>query len=222
MVHLGTQLTKRLAFRSMRAMDGPVPAVPAGWKPVRFYTSSALSGLGYGARPLHRRAAPDPRQHQVVTSARREGCTGRCGASATTAAVRCGASAATVRAGATVRRGGRARTATAPPHATFASRGGDHLMLHGVRRCTPMQRPHAVPRPMGDGARIACFPSPLPRDSGGEVCASFDAWPDNRTSLSRDPYLGAGEATPTACPRTPKCGADWPQGTSPIRRKGPL
>ena len=59
---------------------------------------------------------------------------------------RCGASAATVRAGATVRPAGRARTATAPPQATFASREGDHLMLPGVRRCTPMQRPHAVPQ----------------------------------------------------------------------------
>ena len=47
-----------------------------------------FSGLGYGVRPLHRRAAPDPRQHQVVTFARREGCMGRCGASTTTAAVR--------------------------------------------------------------------------------------------------------------------------------------
>ena len=59
---------------------------------------------------------------------------------------RCRASAATVRAGATVRRAGRARMATAPPQATFASREGDHLMLPGVRRCTPMQRPHAVPQ----------------------------------------------------------------------------
>jgi len=30
--------------------------------------------------------------------------------------------------------------------ATFASREGDHLMLPGVRRCTPMKRPHAVPQ----------------------------------------------------------------------------
>ena len=44
---------------------------------------------------------------------------------------------------------------------------------------------------------------------------------DNRTSLNKDPYLGEGEATPTACPRTPKCGADWPQRTFAIRRKGP-
>lgn len=44
---------------------------------------------------------------------------------------------------------------------------------------------------------------------------------DNRTSPNRDPYVGEGEATPTACPRTPKSGADWPQGTFAIRRKGP-
>ncbi len=70
----------------MRAMDGPVPALPAGWKRFRFHTSSVLSGLGYGVRPLNQRAAPDPRQHQVVTFARREGCTRRCGASATATA----------------------------------------------------------------------------------------------------------------------------------------
>ena len=44
---------------------------------------------------------------------------------------------------------------------------------------------------------------------------------DNRTSLNTDPYLGEGEATPAACPRTPKCGADWPRRTFAIRRKGP-
>ena len=44
---------------------------------------------------------------------------------------------------------------------------------------------------------------------------------DNRPSLNKDPYLGEGEATPTACPRTPKCGADWPRRTFAIRRKGP-
>ena len=44
---------------------------------------------------------------------------------------------------------------------------------------------------------------------------------DNRTSLNKDPYLGEGAATPTACPRTPKCGADWPRGTFAICRKGP-
>ena len=44
---------------------------------------------------------------------------------------------------------------------------------------------------------------------------------DNRTSLNKDPYLGEGEATPAACPRTPKCGADWPQRAFAIRRNGP-
>ena len=44
---------------------------------------------------------------------------------------------------------------------------------------------------------------------------------DNRTSLNKDPYLGEGEATPTVCPRTPKCGADWPRRTFETRRKGP-
>ncbi len=50
-------------------------------------------------------------------------------------------------------RGGRsARSAPRPTSrlpvffATFASREGDHLMLPGVRRCTTMQRPHAVPQ----------------------------------------------------------------------------
>ena len=43
---------------------------------------------------------------------------------------------------------------------------------------------------------------------------------DNRTSLNKDPYLGEGEATPAACPRTPKCGADWPRRTFALRRKG--
>ncbi len=44
---------------------------------------------------------------------------------------------------------------------------------------------------------------------------------DNRTSPNTDPYLGEGEATPAACPRTPKAGADWPERTFAIRRKGP-
>ena len=42
------------------------------------------------------------------------------------------------------------------------------------------------------------------------------------SSPNRDPHLGEGEATPTACPRTPKSGADWPQRTFAIRRKSPL
>ena len=47
----------------------------------------------------------------------------------------------------------------------------------------------------------------------------------DKTSGVRPPALDgqrvARTATPTACPRTPKCGADWPRRTFAIRRKGP-
>ena len=78
-----------------------------------------------------------------------------------------------------------------------------------ARASAPRTRAPARPRP-----------SPCPLTPWRDPTSSRNT--DDRTSPNRDPYLGEGEATPTACPHTPKSGADWPQRTFAIRRKGPI